>query len=166
MESEDRNPYVGASGDSREAQEALLWDGCLHDARLERLDIDWVQRTACLVVGDIDAEDADVDEDGPKRRAQVTIRGLLFCAVDPPISDAARGYDPAATVGKGLWIDGGEGDGYVAAAKLHWEAAPTGPSMPQIPAGYSLHWIFVRDWNAFIHVCGTSVDLAWLDVTP
>jgi hypothetical protein len=53
----------------------------------------------------------------------------------------------------GLRIDAGPG-------------AARGASLPAVPEGCFLQWIFVSDWNRYIHVCGREAALAWLEDAP
>jgi hypothetical protein len=67
---------------------------------------------------------------------------------------AARHQDPVPF--GGLWIDAGEG-----AASEDARGRP-----PQIPDGSFLHWLFVNDWNRFIHLCGRRAALRWVEQQP
>ena len=57
-----------------------------HDSMVSRLSLDFVSRTAVLElslwVGDLESDDESLRE--AHRNAAVTLRGLQFCAVDPP----------------------------------------------------------------------------------
>lgn len=127
--------------------EKLPWG--LHDAYLEALSIDWAGATASLSLRLTVSERQDQE-----RRARIDLAGLVFCSVEPPEIDPARGYTP--TPAQGLWIDAGPG------------AAPGAMgTMPAVPEGCFLHWLFVKDWNRFIHVCARDASLTWLsEVEP
>lgn len=121
----------------------LLWDGGLHDASLDRLEVDWSTRTCVFLFSDIDLG----DDDGP-RRARVVFDDFLFVSVDPPIVSPGR---PQPDVGSPM-IDAGRGVGGGVLA--------TRP--PHVPADHLLRWVFVEPWNGFIHVCARRARLDWL----
>jgi hypothetical protein len=81
---------------------SLPWG--FHDAYLERMDIDWANERLALTVRFMMSERQDMDQ-----RALVTVERLVFCAIDPPEIDRARGYVPCPY--SGLWIDAGAGAG-------------------------------------------------------
>jgi hypothetical protein len=130
----------------RELADGLRWG--LHDAYLEALAIDWPHATASLTVRFMMSESQDEE-----RRGRIDLNGLVFCSVDAPEIAPERGYTP--TPAHGLWISDGEGSAPGAQAAL-----------PFIPDGCFLHWLFVNDWNRFIHVCARDVSLTWLDEKP
>jgi hypothetical protein len=88
-----------------------------------------------------------------ERRARIDLTGLVFCSIDPPEIAPERGYKP--TPEAGLWISDGEGTAPGAAGVL-----------PPIPDGCFVHWLFVHDWNRFIHVCAREAALTWIDPGP
>jgi hypothetical protein len=116
----------------------------LHDAKLERVAIDFVDRTARL---DLDIWVGDDEEREAYRRAQVTLSGLLFWVSEPP--DPLHPSSPP----RALWIDAGP---------LTDKTPKTQPALPNVPRGAFANWIFVRDWNSFIYVAATDADLTWL----
>jgi hypothetical protein len=130
----------------RELTDGLPWG--LHDAYLEALAIDWSHATAELTVRFMWSERQDRE-----RRGRVSLNGLVFCAVDAPEIAPDRGCMPTPT--DGLWISDGEGP-----------APSAETSLPPVPDGCFLHWIFVKDWNRFIHVCARDASLAWIDAEP
>jgi hypothetical protein len=121
----------------------------LHDAYIENLAIDWLSQTLTLTARLAMSEHQDLDQ-----RARITVEGLVFCAIDPPEIDPAHGYDPLTP--EGLWINFGSGAANAESAKR----------LPQVPAGTFLNWMFVHSWNRFIHICGASAKLEWLEVAP
>lgn len=128
-----------------EIERTLPWG--LHDAYLEGIVIDWLGARLELAVRLMMTLRQDMDQ-----RARLTVTGLIYCAIDPPEIDPARGgYTPIPE--NGLWIDTGEG---ATAPELR---------LPETPAGCFLQWIFVHDWNRFIHICGRDVSLTWLEPT-
>ncbi len=126
-----------------ELAEGLPWG--LHDAYLEALSIDWTRATASLTMRLMISERQDQE-----RRARIDLSGLVFCSLEPPEIDPDRGYAP--TPPEGLWLSDAEGAAPGAAAAL-----------PGIPDGCFLHWLFVKNWNRFIHVCAKDASLTWLD---
>jgi len=85
------------------------------------------------------------------RLGQLVFEDLLFCALEPPELDEARGY--VATTADGLQVDCGEGHGRESFRSI----------LPTTPAGHFLIWFFVQEWNRFIHICARSVHLFWLE---
>lgn len=126
---------------------ALPWG--LHDALLQRLTIDWPRAKLTLTVRVKVTERQDFDRCG-----EIEVGGLVFCAIDAPEIDPQRHYQPIPR--DGLWIDAGEG-----AAKEEARAR-----LPEIPEGCFLHWIFARDWNRFIHICGRKANFEWTEPQP
>jgi hypothetical protein len=127
-----------------EIEQQLPWG--LHDALLLRLSVDWTRAELVLDVRLMITERQDMDQ-----LARIVVTGLVFCAVDAPEIDPARGYVPTSPTG--LRIDAGPG-------------AARGASLPAVPEGCFLQWIFVSDWNRYIHVCGREAALAWLEDAP
>jgi hypothetical protein len=89
-----------------ELEATLPWG--LHDAYLERLQIDWPEAKLVLDVRVMVTEHQDMDQ-----RARITITGLVFCSVDPPEIDSAHGYEA-----------------------LRPPVEPVHPSWPAAPMGY------------------------------
>ncbi len=116
----------------------------LHDAYLEALSVDWPRATASLSVRLMVSERQDQE-----RRARIDLKGLVFCSIEAPEIAPERGYEP--TPSAGLWIDDGVG-----------VAPGASVSLPAIPEGCFLHWLFVNDWNRFIHLCARDASLTWL----
>src|SRR4051794_3981013 len=90
------------------------------------------------------SEHQDLDQ-----RARVIIEGLAYCSIEPPQIDPPH-YRP--TPQQGLWVDSGEG-------------VQSGDH-PLLPDGCFIQWFFVRDWNRFIHICGKTAQLEWIEPTP
>jgi len=125
-------------------EQKLPWG--LHDALLVRLEVDWLRGVARMDLRIAMTELQDQD-----RLGQLTFTGLLFCAMEAPEIDKARGY--VAGSPDGLQIDCGAGVGHESC----------GDRLPAIPDGFVLYWFYVREWNRFIHVCARTVKLAWLE---
>jgi hypothetical protein len=121
-------------------ESGLPWG--FHDGFVERVDVDWLVRE-CRLVLRLMMDDGQTTE----RRARVVVAGLEYLSIDPPGT-------PDKTV-DGLWIDTGPGHAPNRAADF----TPT-------PEGCFVHWLFVHQWNSFIHVCGKEASLEWLDPAP
>jgi hypothetical protein len=134
-------------GDLETIEEGLPWG--LHDALLVRLDVDWVQGIARMELRVAMTEVHDQD-----RLGQLTFNRLLFCAVEAPEIDKARGY--RATSPDGLQVDCGAGVGHESCRDR----------LPAIPDGLHLYWFYVQEWNRFIHVCARAVHFGWLEDKP
>jgi hypothetical protein len=128
-----------------EIEASLPWG--FHDAYLERLEIDWVQSRLAFELRLMMTESQDKDQ-----RARLTVNGLVYCSVEPPIVDPPA-YE--ATSPDGLWIDAGDG------------AAADAVGLPATPPGCFVHHLLVSNWNyRSIHICGTAADLTWLEPEP
>jgi hypothetical protein len=122
-------------------ERGLPWG--FHDARLEGLELDWPGARATLSMRLMFGERQERD-----RRCRVDITGLVYCSIDAPEIDPARGYEP--TPADGLWVDAGDR-----------ELPDQRPVRPPTPAGCFVHWFFVQNWNRFIYVCGRDAVLTW-----
>jgi hypothetical protein len=118
-----------------------------HDAFLESIHVDYESRRATfklqLWIGDIDA--ATKTQREAYEESSLELLDLVYLVVEGP--DPRTKYADA----KKLWIDAGE-------------AKPgTAPGTPipveQLPRGTFAYWIFVRDWNSFIHVAARGARL-------
>lgn len=130
-----------------EIEATLSWG--LHDAYLEAIDVDWLKGTLVLSVRVMITERQDMEQ-----RARITITGLVFCSIDAPEIDPARGYEPMPE--GGLRINAGEGPANEEARS----------KLPRTPEGCFLHWLFVQQWNRFIHICGREAELTWTEQAP
>lgn len=119
----------------------------LHDAHLEKLEIDWPNERLSFEAR------ADVGNDGTEleRRLKVTVTGLVYCAIEPPQINAPGGL--ISTPAEGLWIQ-----------PEPLDSAP--PSHPTIPPGCFLHRMVVSDWNRSIYVCACNAEFVWLEPDP
>lgn len=127
-------------------EEKLPWG--LHDALLVQLGVDWAHGTAKMDLRIAMSEAQDQD-----RMGQLLFTDLLFCAVEAPELDKARGYGARST--DGVQVDCGAGVGHESCRDR----------LPSIPAGFLLYWFYVREWNRFIHICARAVQFAWLEDT-
>ena len=124
-----------------ELENNLPWG--FHDAVLESIEVDWMARRALLVVR------LKMDERQTlERRARVLVTGLEYVAVDPPAS-GGHGAE------HGLWIDAGCG-----------HAPERAGDFLATPGACFVHWLFVHEWNAFIHICAREASMEWTDPAP
>ena len=117
----------------------------LHDARLRRFEVDYINRTASIVVS-IWIGDSGGNRETREvyRHARIDLQQLAFAAVDAPEKAVGDGN---------LRIDVGTG------------VAPSSDlTLPaDLPKGCSVHWIFVTQWNAFIHFAAETASIHWMD---
>lgn len=122
-----------------------------HDAEVRQLKIDYVKREVRLLldlcVGDPSAETEELREG--YRQAEVKLSGLLYWVIEPP--DARYAYGKAGT----LWIDAGA---------LESDEPQLSVKLPEsLPSGAFASWIFVQDWNSFMHVAAMDASIKWKD---
>lgn len=116
--------------------------GSMHDGVLMGLSIDWLGRTV-VAIGTLAPDDV-----GRCTRFQLSVGGVFFCVVEAPECAPSRGYVPDPE--GGLWIGAGVG----------FANEDTRLKLPELPEGTALIWIFVQQWNSFIHICGRSFELS------
>ncbi len=139
---------VMSSGESMQLAELLdLLPNGLHDAEIDRISIDYISRIVMCEIeiwlGGMDSLAAGRES---YRRASLTFDAMEYCAMERP--DPLPGYDYDS--GKPLWIDACEpGD----------LRAPY--NTPRTSDAFVCR-LFVRNWNAFITICG-SLDRLLLD---
>ena len=121
----------------------------LHDAAIEKIALDYVRREAvfecALCVGD--PATLEVGPREVRQRGRLVFSGLLYCAIEPP--DASYPFQEAG----GLWLssNGPAGREQVSSTRL-----------PQpLPEGAIAHWLFISDWNAFIHIAAEAARFEW-----
>src|SRR4029077_16091838 len=123
--------------------EANLPNG-FHDADVISIAINFSTRSLVLDmqlwVGDLDASDKSSREE--RRRAKLTVTGLLFCAMEPP---DARYLESRKMVISSC----GEG------------TAPnrTKVFLGEIPDGNFLHWFYSSSSNSFVHIAAKDASL-------
>lgn len=117
----------------------------LHDAYLRSIDIDYAERTAELQL-DIWVGDLSLDGEAREARRPVILKlsGLWYFVVEAP--DPKYDFNES----KPLWIDAGTE-----------RPAPEKSSLklPSPPEGTFTFWIYVNDWNSFIHVAASDVTV-------
>jgi hypothetical protein len=129
-----------------ERDDQLPWG--LHDACIERVAIDWMS-SPLVIEARVKVDERQTTE----RRLQITVLDLIYCAMEAPEIDPARGYRPVPP--GGLWIDSG------AVKDPHPREL-----LPATPEGAFLQRFFVHDWNRSIVICARDARLKWLDVAP
>ena len=114
-----------------------------HDARIDSISINYVKREVSI---DLEVWMAESQEDSEVyRAAELKLLDFLFCVIEPP--DATSTYHQ----GKALWVDAGSGRALRSSAELPGS----------LPKGAFVHWFFVNDWNAFIHVSAMDARISW-----
>ncbi|MBZ5547135.1 MAG: hypothetical protein LAO22_04095 [Acidobacteriia bacterium] len=117
----------------------------LHDAEIQRICIDYQQRTVTIdmavFVGDVDAP---LEKREAYRDGSLVISGLQFATIEPP--DARY---PFSTPGASR----------VDACDM---TKNLDPSLLQVlPEGSFVRSFFVDDWNAFVHIAGSGAEIQW-----
>jgi hypothetical protein len=117
----------------------------LHDAHLGSVHLDYAERTAQL---HLDIWIGNMSLDGKAREARrpvvLKLSGLWYFVVEPPDSK----YDFHEP--KPLWIDAG--------VELPGPEVPS-VKLPELPEGAFTFWMYVNDWNAFIHVAAMHANV-------
>jgi len=119
----------------------------LHDSTINRIAIDYEQRTLTL---DIDVWVGDMDGARERReiykRGQILISGLFFAVMEPP--------DPKYPFlnSNRLTIDG-----------CDMSKSLSAELMDSLPEGAFFRSLWVNEWNAFIHFAARNAGLTWLD---
>jgi hypothetical protein len=85
----------------------------------------------------------DQEDYGP---AQLRVNRLLFCSIQPP--DANYPYAPD---GRALNVQGD--DGIEDSLELKVLAG-------RLPPGVSLYRFFVEEWNSFIYIAGSEIEIS------
>jgi hypothetical protein len=119
-----------------------------HDAMIEKIAIDYAQRSADLLmklwVGTPDS--ANLEE---YRSATLNVTGLGYIAIDSPDPKY-----PFMRPGAALDVAGYSEDS---------ESFPLEALRPAMPTAVSCYRFFVHDWNAFVHIAAEDVQLSWAD---
>ena len=119
----------------------------LHDAEIQRLVVDYAQRT---LNADLAVWMGNMD-DPPDRRetyriARIEIEGLHFLIMEPP--DPKYPFDKSAE----LTIDG-----------CDQRQSLNSTLVKSVPSNSFFRSFFVHEWNAFIHVAGMDAKFSWID---
>ena len=119
-----------------------------HDAYLKALAIDYVAREARLLL-DIwigSPRAANEDQREAYREGEVVLTGIVFFVCEPP--DARYLHQSEV----GLRID----TGAITAC-----ANPPSTTLPNVPDGDFVNWIYVTELNAFMYVAARDAQLIW-----
>ena len=116
----------------------------VHDAELEKVEVDFTKREARL---QLDLWVGDDEDKEAYRRGLVTLTGVLFWVCEPP--------DPGYPFGRpeSVRIDGGP---------LSKDFPNRQPALPPVPPNVFINWLFVNEWNAFIYFAASDASLTWL----
>jgi hypothetical protein len=122
-----------------------------HDARIEKLDLDYVRRSARIVIqlctGTPESNDPELRDS--RRTATLKLTGLAYFAIEPPDSTSSfmrgeRGIDAS---------------GYPEDPANF----PVAPLQAVMPKNINCYRFFVHDWNSFIHIAAELVRFSWTD---
>jgi hypothetical protein len=116
-----------------------------HDARVRRVEIDYLSRSARIDVV-LDAGDPGSDDLADRdawRAARLELRDLLFLVFEPP---ATR---PEAYSGE-AWI--------TSSAPA---TADQRERLPDVPPGFFCHAFFASNWNAHLFAAARDARLVW-----
>jgi hypothetical protein len=118
-----------------------------HDARISRINIDYVKRVLTL---DLELWVSDTEDGSPDtfRAARLTLTQFQFCIIEPP--DPTYPFHQA----KELWVDGSLTEPVSNSSPI--------PSYEELPDGTFTGWFFVHDWNAFIHIAALDASVIFL----
>ena len=118
-----------------------------HDAEVHRLTVDYAKRT---LTAELDVWVGNMD-DPPDRRetyraARIDVEGVLFLIMEAP--DPKYPFDKSVN----LTIDGCDKRESLNAELLN-----------SIPGNGFFRSLWVREWNAFIHLAGANARFSWVD---
>lgn len=120
-----------------------------HDAEIFSISLDYGGRTAVFEMafwtGDIEGPNRE-----EYRRGTLFIRGLLYLSIDPPDPDY-----PFMDTGSSLSVAGYSEDP---------EQFPAMENLVKVSGSkVNCYRFYVHDWNSFIHLAATDVQLSWSD---
>jgi hypothetical protein len=117
----------------------------LHDAEMQRVNIDYRQRTITLdmsvFVGDVDAPN---EKREAYREGTLVVSGLQFAAIEPPDGRYPFASPEASRVDS---------------CEMTKNLDPR--LLQSLPEGSFVRSLFVVDWNAFVHIAGSSAEIHW-----
>jgi len=119
----------------------------LHDAQISRIEIDYEKRIVKfgirLWTGDLSSTDESLHE--TYQDGELTVTGLIYCIIEPP--DPKYPYANTSTI-------------TISAGSATEEPIKTETALPQqLPDGAFAYWLFVNEWNSFIHIAGMDADI-------
>jgi hypothetical protein len=117
----------------------------LHDAEMQRVSIDYQQRTMTIdlsvFVGEIDAP---LEQREAYREGTLLISGLQFASIEPPDANYPLSEPGASRI-----------DSCDMTKNLD-------PNLVKaLPASSFITSLFIDDWNAFIHFAGLAAEIKW-----
>jgi hypothetical protein len=121
-----------------------------HDAKIEHISLDYPAGALLMNMSILTGTpgESDQDEYGP---AELKISGLYFCSMEPP--DPTYPFNPN---GKPLRVSGDScGRGSLEISNL----------VRRLPPGASCYRFFVEQWNSFIYIAASDVQIAWSGAT-
>jgi hypothetical protein len=136
-----------------------LFQFSFHDSDLTRLEIDYARSRAKFVF-QIDLTSPDEIVEVPEREGTLEVRGLLYCAIFPPV----YGQSPRTTEPPGpqdydapspLWITSESSDFSQIEDERH-------SSLQKINYGFQ-HWFYTSSENTFIYIAGIDASWTWND---
>ena len=117
----------------------------LHDAEIQRVSIDYQQRTITIdmavFVGEVDAP---LEQREAYREAALLISGLQFASIEPPDARCPFAASRASRIDS---------------CDMTKNLAPG--LLQALPKGCFVRSLFVDDWNAFVHVAGLGAKIQW-----
>jgi hypothetical protein len=120
-----------------------------HDAKIEKIAVDYAQRSATITMHLLVGTPDSVDQD-EYRHAILDISGLCYYAIDPP--DPTY---PFMRSGSPVNVAGYPEDP---------EKFPVLDSLlPVMPTGVTCYRFFVHHWNSFIHIAAKDVQVSWVE---
>jgi hypothetical protein len=117
-----------------------------HDAKIVRITLDYPAGILLMAMEILVGTpgEADQEEYGP---AELKANGLCFCFIDPP--DPAYQFRPN---GEALGVCGAEEPP---------DSPVIGNLLNKLPEGVSAYRFYADEWNSFIHVAASDVQVSW-----
>lgn len=111
-----------------------------HDAQVKQVEIDYEKGIAKFIlvlwIGDMSSPDESVRE--KYREAILILKDLIYCVIEAP--------DPAYSVTKARPFS-------IDAGSIKDKQIQSDTILPNnLPVGSFAYWIFVNEWNSFIHI--------------
>jgi len=128
----------------QEASDALPHG--FHDAEIENLTLDYKGRTLSLLMKVLVGAPGTVDQE-ELAYLGVRVNELYFCSIDPP--DPNYPFQPD---GSAIQVSGDAG--------LFNSKAEVAELASKFPAGIEFYRFFVEQWNSFICIAGSNVEIS------
>ena len=122
-----------------------------HDSYIEKVSIDYFKQEASFRLNILTGVPSAEDKSGREtyRKASLTLSGLLYFVVEPP--DPKYPYEKEGA----LWMDAGP------VGSVHLKTTTKLPD--EVPEGAFRYWIYIRNWNSFIHFAAMDAQFDWID---